>query len=373
MDDLEIGFVCKNSSKFYVEGKMKLAVPFVIEYGSTIKEKVFLEMPTGEVWFGKYVKGSDYVEGLSELMSFYGVRPYHIVLFNYSGDEHFKLRIFNECGVEICYPFSCPLSSHLRARRNDPFIFAGNMKLDGTEIDKLACTFKFNVFHNFRGVHDILISKEHLTLQTNYKVISSSDFEKLGMDEAVQSMEFCFEQNSWQIGLFWKKGCLFFDKGWYEFVKSAKVVEGDICVLAKTAASDKFEIAVLSKVLLTQWSLTSDRNIVNQRFSWVKILKGSSLDRGSVEIPRLFARRLGSELGRDINLLTADGRVFHGKYSVSENILYGLMDLISAYDIYKNCLIGFEYVGTSTFNVSIFDSLNMDHLKEITGEFIVIY
>lgn len=87
-------------------------------------------------------------------------------------------------------------------------------------------------------------------------------------------------------------------------------------------------------------------------------------------MPRLFAMRLGSELGRRINFITTDGRVFTGKYRFSENQISGLKEMISAYDIYEDCVIVFEYVGNSTFHVSIYDSQNMDHLKEVTGEFI---
>lgn len=80
--------------------------------------------------------------------------------------------------------------------------------------------------------------------------------------------------------------------------------------------------------------------------------------------------RFGSQLGIDISFRTSNGRVFYGKYKSSKSAIYGLQNLISVYNVYHNCLILFEYVGHSEFNVSIFDSQNMDHLKDVTGEYI---
>lgn len=80
--------------------------------------------------------------------------------------------------------------------------------------------------------------------------------------------------------------------------------------------------------------------------------------------------RFATELQRKITFKTSDGNVFHGNYNSAENEIYGLNTILSAYEVYHNCVILFEYVGVSTFNVSIFDSQNMDHLKEVTGEYI---
>lgn len=88
------------------------------------------------------------------------------------------------------------------------------------------------------------------------------------------------------------------------------------------------------------------------------------------EVPRLFAMRFGRELSRKISFRISDGRVFYGKYKKSKSAVYGLECLIEAYDLYHNCFILFEYIGHSEFHVSIFDSLYMDHLKDITGEYI---
>lgn len=80
--------------------------------------------------------------------------------------------------------------------------------------------------------------------------------------------------------------------------------------------------------------------------------------------------RLGTELERNITFKSSDGNVFHGNYNSAENEIYGLNEIFSTYEVYHNCVILFEYVGVSTFNISIFDSQNMDHLKDVNGEYI---
>lgn len=81
-----------------------------------------------------------------------------------------------------------------------------------------------------------------------------SEIKKLGLDNGTKKIEIFFEHCSWRVCLGFRNGNLTFDKGWFEFVKAAKICEGDVCVLQRTAAVDKFKIAVFSQILLRQWS-----------------------------------------------------------------------------------------------------------------------
>lgn len=127
-------------------------------------------MPSGDIWFGKYVNGNYYIEGLENLMLFYGVRPYHIAVFRFLGGGDFKLQIFNECGVEIFYPFSTTSTDNCEVKRNDPFAVVAKMKLSKFEIDKLQSTSGYSTVYNFLGFHDIVICKKHLSPQSSYEV-----------------------------------------------------------------------------------------------------------------------------------------------------------------------------------------------------------
>lgn len=142
----------------------------MLEYGSSLRSKLSFEVPSGEIWFGKYVSGNFYVEGLEDMMLFYGIRPYHMVVLRYLGGSDFKIQFFNECAVEICYPFSCPSSNRFRVKRNDPFTVVGNIKLTKVEIDKLAATCSFNMLDNFNGFYDFVIDKTHLNPASYYEV-----------------------------------------------------------------------------------------------------------------------------------------------------------------------------------------------------------
>lgn len=87
-------------------------------------------------------------------------------------------------------------------------------------------------------------------------------------------------------------------------------------------------------------------------------------------MPRLFAMRFGRELGKHVTFRTSNGRLFYGNFKSSKSAISGLKSLMKAYDVYHNCILLFEYVGSSMFNVLVFDSQNMDLLKEVTGEYI---
>lgn len=140
----------------------------MLKYDSSIPEKLYIEMPLGELWSGKYVKWEDYNEGLANMMSFYRLREFHMVFFKYFGSPNFKLKIFNECRVEIFYPFSCLSTNKFRVRRS--FAIVGKMKVTDVEIDKLAATSSFSTLHNFIGLHDIVIGNHHLVEQLKYEV-----------------------------------------------------------------------------------------------------------------------------------------------------------------------------------------------------------
>lgn len=86
--------------------------------------------------------------------------------------------------------------------------------------------------------------------------MSVSEFDKFCKNGNMKSIKISLEHYAWKVALGFKNGKLTFDKGWYEFVKAAKICEGDICVLIRTAAEDKFKIAVLPNILIKQWSST---------------------------------------------------------------------------------------------------------------------
>lgn len=109
------------------------------------------------------------------MMEFYGIKPYHMDVFRYLGAGDFKLRLFNECAVEICYPFSTASAEYFRPKRNDPFAVVGKIRLSEVEIDKLAASASLNMLHNFAGLHDIVIGKEHLNADSHYEVRLSNN------------------------------------------------------------------------------------------------------------------------------------------------------------------------------------------------------
>lgn len=86
--------------------------------------------------------------------------------------------------------------------------------------------------------------------------MSVTQFEKFCINDTMKKLDIGFEHFQWTVSLGRRNEQLTFDKGWYEFVKAANICEGDMCVFIRTAAPDFWKIAVIPKILLTQWSST---------------------------------------------------------------------------------------------------------------------
>lgn len=74
-----------------------------------------MNVKSGGVWEGTYSYRSFYVEGLHEMMCFYGLKPYHHAVLEYARDNDFKLEFFSPYAVEIKYALDFPM-----CQSNDP-------------------------------------------------------------------------------------------------------------------------------------------------------------------------------------------------------------------------------------------------------------
>lgn len=81
------------------------------------------------------------------------------------------------------------------------------------------------------------------------------------LDQDVERVHIGFQNHQWTVGLIWKFNSLFFDEVWYNFLKDAKISEGDTCVLQATCDQHTFEFAIFLKNLLSQW-LSRQGNVI---------------------------------------------------------------------------------------------------------------
>lgn len=69
--------------------------------------------------------------------------------------------------------------------------------------------------------------------------------------------------------------------------------------------------------------------------------------------PILFRMKFRGEIKKEVKFNISDGNVFEPQYISSENYFQGLKCLLQKYDCYSNCVIFFDYMGNSSFNVCI--------------------
>lgn len=146
----------------------KLCLDFVAEYGELLPELVFLQVPNGDIWCGRYYKYSFYVDGVHRLMNYYNVKPYFMVRFEYFGDANFSIQIFNEYAVEIDYPLLC------RRTLNNQYwesLESTGFNFSDFDLDKLNVISCFNTIDNFVRQYQLEIKFNSKAFEDYYEVL----------------------------------------------------------------------------------------------------------------------------------------------------------------------------------------------------------
>ncbi|KAG5619962.1 hypothetical protein H5410_005180 [Solanum commersonii] len=87
----------------------KLHIPdeFVIKYGADLRDVVFLEVPTGAIWQVKLLQNSNGTKwlnyGWNQFKAYYSIAIGYFLLFQYNGNSHFSVFIFDLSASEIEY------------------------------------------------------------------------------------------------------------------------------------------------------------------------------------------------------------------------------------------------------------------------------
>lgn len=77
---------------------------FVIKYGADLQDLVFLEVPTGAIWQVKLHNSNCLNEGWNQFKDYYSIACGYFLLFQYNGNSHFSVFIFDLTASEIQYP-----------------------------------------------------------------------------------------------------------------------------------------------------------------------------------------------------------------------------------------------------------------------------
>ena len=140
----------------------------------SLPERLLLHVPPGVVWNGLYSRDNFCIEGLEKMMTFYSIKPYHLVLFDYHGGAIFNLKKFNPYGVEISYDV---------ASRSNFWIDPATSVLSTSEleVEKLCGTLTFNAYQSGQAVCDVVVRNRFLRKSGSYEVskLSLLDLQKM--------------------------------------------------------------------------------------------------------------------------------------------------------------------------------------------------
>ena len=136
----------------------------MVEYGEEIPKDVMLHMPSGAVWGAVYSNIHKWIEGLSNFMITYGVRPYYMLYLEYVGGGHFNVKVFNPTAVEINYETQYSAEDLEGMGR-------GFFRFPDLEIDNLSTIIWCNAYSSGNAASDLVISRSHLKRKRFYKVI----------------------------------------------------------------------------------------------------------------------------------------------------------------------------------------------------------
>lgn len=141
---------------------------FCLRCGNEIPVNVYLRVRNCDAWCGLYRHDKACIEGLGRMMSFYGIKPFNIVLLRYNGCGSFSMEIFDDYHIEIDYavrPISLKKSSLIQTT-------ADNKTEDYSMLDleKMSARFWYNSFGDSRSSYSVLIQDEHIEKSNKIEV-----------------------------------------------------------------------------------------------------------------------------------------------------------------------------------------------------------
>ena len=98
---------------------------------------------------------------------------------------------------------------------------------------------------------------------------------------------------------------------------------------------------------------------------WFKMMTWMSVHTGEVEVPYLFGKAYASAITDNAKLVLPDGFSSSCYFSKNGDLLYGLKDLMIKYSVRENCTMFFNYIGNSTFYVTIYNEAGMGIFNDL--------
>lgn len=86
------------------------------------------------------------------------------------------------------------------------------------------------------------------------------------------------------------------------------------------------------------------------------------------DIPEPFIKRFGKDIPFAVLCALKNGKMFEGRYSKSESMLYGLMDLVTYTNLDMDDALMCTYWGNGQFDIVVFDKSKIERSIEQFGD-----
>ncbi|KAK1393025.1 hypothetical protein POM88_012081 [Heracleum sosnowskyi] len=327
LEESHISFMCRNIVSPNSAGSLEIPLVFYAHYGHELPENVFLHVDCSYVWQGKVVNGGKYIEELEDMINYYGIKPYHMVLLQYDRVENFKVQIYNPYAVEIMYP-------------SEKSTGTANMVCNELKLDKLCCTFTHNALLNFSVVYYLVVEKSHLFGDLCGPVIPEDACYRLQLNPCC-TINVGFENHFWSVSVNWNNKAVYFGKEWIQFLHFVGISAGDTIAFHNTNVKWKFQLCVFPREIACAYKPPEGKTGVTSYLKFFKTVTEVVLESGELELPRLFSVNYGDNLSQALNIFLGGGMSTTFKYCHVDSKIY----------------------------VSVYDSQSMNHFRDDDGYF----
>ncbi|KAK1370882.1 hypothetical protein POM88_036974 [Heracleum sosnowskyi] len=304
-------------------------------------------------------------------MCYYDIKPYHMIVLHYRGCSEFGLEIFNTYAVEIDYGSTVIPFEKGRCFRNHLGLLVDSVwPCSDIEEDKLHCSLLYNAYSTWSAAYELLISEMHLAGTVYTEILTKHVWSEIGLEETMNWIEMGYKKRKWRIKLKWENGILLFNEEWNSFVEESNLVPGDTCLFLYTAESQVFEIVVFEKFRM---GVYNRKGLEHEKghMKWFKIMNSETLLTGELELPKVFVKELGWMVCNDIHLYLPDGYEFGGFICGGSNLMIELKNILEKYEVHEDYVIFFEFVGRSSFYVTIYNSYGMNIFNHLPEKFLL--
>ncbi|KAL1831957.1 hypothetical protein ACET3Z_001608 [Daucus carota] len=351
-EDEDTKFICPNFATKFVPGVVNIPKEFYLKFGEKIPSRLLLHVPGIVVWNGIFRREKLRIEGLEKMFFYYSIKPYHLILFEYTGGPSFNIQIYNPYAVEIDYSISSKPSDVSVVDRS-------SLDISDIEIDKLCGMFSYNAYNSGQGLYELVLRKRHLLERRHYKILKRSAYRKLGIVESMEWVKLTFRNLTWKVKLKWNNGNVYFGSKWYTFVRAGELKEGDIIVFHFTGKIQKYELCVYENDLLSKCNIKGLGHKTGM-MNWYKVVNESVLLAGEMEIPRVFMQSVTVSLSEKMEFLMGDGESFAVHFNARRNSLHGMRKVFQQYSVEENDVMVFSFVSQSRFVVRLFKYSGME-------------